>query len=273
MPLVDFEFNPPTGLRDTTEYDTTPASEAAARGQIQGVSDQIKDYINTVLHPEISAGGVDDLGITTQKLADSAVTTSKLADDAVTNQKINIDHAVTAANGNDINVYPDGVSHSSISTSNKTQVTGENFPVDGTLLTTRNSTTKTFQLLVEANGNKIYTRSYYSDAWKPWKKIQEWVEIITDHLLGVFGSVSTTAHMGYSEMMVQLKDSTGNSGTVRGSVVVPLMSDGTSKGIPKILVTDINGSLHGRAVIPEVGGINYHTTTATDTQYLSVFVR
>lgn len=41
-----FQFNPPTGLLDTSAYPTNPATEAEARGQIQDPLNQIKDYLN-----------------------------------------------------------------------------------------------------------------------------------------------------------------------------------------------------------------------------------
>lgn len=44
---MSFDFVPPTGLLDTTVYPTTPASEAAARAQIQDPLNQLKDEINS----------------------------------------------------------------------------------------------------------------------------------------------------------------------------------------------------------------------------------
>lgn len=57
MAITQFNFNPLTGLNDTSVYETTPASEAAARAQIQGIPDQIRDYINNTLRAELESGG------------------------------------------------------------------------------------------------------------------------------------------------------------------------------------------------------------------------
>lgn len=50
MPQIqDFSFNPPTGLNDSSYSPTTPTSEAAIREQLQGIPDQLRDYINILL--------------------------------------------------------------------------------------------------------------------------------------------------------------------------------------------------------------------------------
>ncbi|MDD5018582.1 MAG: hypothetical protein PHO15_10860 [Eubacteriales bacterium] len=132
--FTEMAFSPATGLNDKETYTTTPASEEEAREQVQGISDQIRDYINEALLPElenaetgasgaerigsaaienvtgetvrtqiadlksqiddISAGSVADGSITTEKLAEDAVTQEKIADDAVGADQI-VDGAVT----------------------------------------------------------------------------------------------------------------------------------------------------------------------------------
>lgn len=47
-----FNFNPPTGLRDKAFYPSNPASEDAARQQVQNGMDQIKTFINTDIKNE-----------------------------------------------------------------------------------------------------------------------------------------------------------------------------------------------------------------------------
>jgi hypothetical protein len=54
---MSFAFNPATGLRNTTTYVSKPVSGTAAREQIQGRLDEIRDYVNK--HGII----VDDTGI------------------------------------------------------------------------------------------------------------------------------------------------------------------------------------------------------------------
>lgn len=44
-----FQFNPPSGLLDTSAYPTNPATEAEARGQIQDPLNQIKNYLILLL--------------------------------------------------------------------------------------------------------------------------------------------------------------------------------------------------------------------------------
>jgi len=68
MSTTPMAFNPAGGLNDTATYPSTPSSETAARAQIQGRLDEVKNHINNTLIPAIDAGGVADLGVTTAKL-------------------------------------------------------------------------------------------------------------------------------------------------------------------------------------------------------------
>lgn len=137
MAFTEMAFTPATGLSDTTTYPTQPASETEIRAAIQGISDQLRDYINDTLLVEltdtttstsgadyigsapiegvtgenvhaqivdlktqldgVSAGAVSDGSITTAKLANDAVTADKIADDAVGADQI-ADDAVGSAN-------------------------------------------------------------------------------------------------------------------------------------------------------------------------------
>lgn len=49
-----FQFNPPTGLLDTSAYPTNPNTEAEARGQVQAGMNQIRDYINSVIYENVA---------------------------------------------------------------------------------------------------------------------------------------------------------------------------------------------------------------------------
>jgi len=129
-------FSPTDGLNDKESYITTPETEEGARAQVQGISDQLKTFINdelidelenaeelnsgaermgsaaidyvsgTTVHTQIvdlkdqidalSIGSVADGAISTAKLADDAVTQAKIADDAVGLAQI-ADNAVEAA--------------------------------------------------------------------------------------------------------------------------------------------------------------------------------
>lgn len=136
MAFTEMAFTPATGLTDTTTYPTQPASETEIRSAVQGISDQLRDYINDTLLVEltdtttstsgadyigsapiegitgenvhaqivdlktqldgVSAGAVSDGSITTAKLANDAVTADKIADDAVDSEHI-ADDAVDSA--------------------------------------------------------------------------------------------------------------------------------------------------------------------------------
>lgn len=49
-----FQFNPPTGLLDTSAYPTNPNTEAEARGQVQAGMNQIRDYINSTIYENLA---------------------------------------------------------------------------------------------------------------------------------------------------------------------------------------------------------------------------
>ena len=53
MSIENMVFVPPNGLRDNTFSPTTPISEASIRSQIQSPSDQLKDYINNTVNPNV----------------------------------------------------------------------------------------------------------------------------------------------------------------------------------------------------------------------------
>jgi hypothetical protein len=52
MTLSKMAFSPTDGLRNTVSYPQVPASETAAREQIQGRLDELQDYINDTLTAE-----------------------------------------------------------------------------------------------------------------------------------------------------------------------------------------------------------------------------
>lgn len=54
MAFTEFAYTPSDGLNNTTSFVTTPASETAARKQIQDVFDQVATYINDTLLAELA---------------------------------------------------------------------------------------------------------------------------------------------------------------------------------------------------------------------------
>jgi len=55
MTIPNMAFTPSTGLNDPAYSKQTPDSEADIRREIQGVSDQLRDYINNTLKPQMIA--------------------------------------------------------------------------------------------------------------------------------------------------------------------------------------------------------------------------
>lgn len=123
----DFAFTPADGLKNHEYSPTEPESEEAIREQIQGVSDQLRDHINSLqgqlnavtagnsgahyigaaeiagiagenvaqqlsslktLIEETAIGAIPDHTIETVKLKDGVVTAEKLAEHAVTEEKL-----------------------------------------------------------------------------------------------------------------------------------------------------------------------------------------
>jgi hypothetical protein len=90
MSWSDFAFDPPEGLRDTTEY-PDPPTEPQARAQVQGRLDEVKTFINSTVKTEISAkedaliSFVDDTASRTLALTDAK-------------KKLRANHATVAIN-------------------------------------------------------------------------------------------------------------------------------------------------------------------------------
>lgn len=49
MTIDNMAFTPATGLKDNTYAPTKPLNEASLRATVQGISDQLRDYINNEL--------------------------------------------------------------------------------------------------------------------------------------------------------------------------------------------------------------------------------
>lgn len=67
MTITAFAFVPPNGIRDASYAPTDPPNEAALRQAIQGIPDQLKDYINNVLLTSLastttSSSGAREIG-------------------------------------------------------------------------------------------------------------------------------------------------------------------------------------------------------------------
>lgn len=76
--FTQMSFSPASGLNDRDAYPTTPVSEGEARSAVQGISDQIKDYINKVLLQELQNAETEKSGaekIGSAEIADVTGTT------------------------------------------------------------------------------------------------------------------------------------------------------------------------------------------------------
>jgi hypothetical protein len=90
---MGFAFNPATGLRNTTTYPSKPVSGTAAREQIQGRLDEVRDYINK------HGVTVDDTGI-----VNAMVVTLSPVPSANTDILLNVKVKVTNTGAATINV-------------------------------------------------------------------------------------------------------------------------------------------------------------------------
>ena len=90
---MSFAFSPVTGLRNTTTYPSKPASGTAAREQIQGRLDEVRDYINK------HGVTVDDTGI-----VNALVVTLSPVPSANTDILLNVKVKVTNTGAATINV-------------------------------------------------------------------------------------------------------------------------------------------------------------------------
>ena len=61
--LAKFAFDPTDGFLDHDSYPTSPDGEEEARAQLQRPHDQVRNYLNEVLIPELaSASGAEEIG-------------------------------------------------------------------------------------------------------------------------------------------------------------------------------------------------------------------
>jgi hypothetical protein len=82
--LTTMGYIPENGLKDKTEFPALPGSEDEARAQIQGMFDQVKDYINDTLLAELksaaSPSGAEKIGSTAIDDVDGATVWAQLSD-------------------------------------------------------------------------------------------------------------------------------------------------------------------------------------------------
>lgn len=291
MAFTELTFSPVTGWNDTTSFPTTPADESATRERLQELHDQTRVAFNGLLDEleatTDGASGANQIGATAisgwtggdvQTILESAKTafdelvagevdpssiltpgaidnTDMLADDVVTGAKI-------AAEAIDSEHYVDG----SIDPEHLANAAVTEAKIDSGAVTVNKIGTGA---VTEAKiGTGAVTKAkLHADAL-------DWTAIITDENIGYAGgSVATTAHVGKSEMLIQLKQATGTSAFVYGSTTVPLQSDGTPVAPPIISCPDSSYNYAYRKVYPTATAIAYLTYAPMQTQYLSVFVR
>lgn len=95
MTISNFSFTPTDGIKNTGTFPTTPASNAAARKQIQDLLDQIQTYFNSTLTSGVNthvaknltdAGGVHGLGVSSGVFTPTIVGSSTAGSNTYTTQ-------------------------------------------------------------------------------------------------------------------------------------------------------------------------------------------
>ena len=92
MALTPMQFNPVTGLLDTTAYVAGPATETDARTQVQGRLNELRDYLNSTLLAAIAdvtdgASGADNTGMTAITETGAAATVQSIMEALITRLK------------------------------------------------------------------------------------------------------------------------------------------------------------------------------------------
>jgi len=105
MAWADMAFSPVTGLRDTATYAAKPVSETAAREQIQGRLDEVRDYVNASVNKwsiietktlVANAAQVDFTSISTDWIFLKLLFTLKSTTDTNRDLNVNFNDNVTA---------------------------------------------------------------------------------------------------------------------------------------------------------------------------------
>lgn len=248
-------FEPREGLRNSEYYPTAPESEADAREQVQGVSDQIKEFLNETLLPQVenaaagcsgaqkigseeiqgvdgtnvfaqivslktqiddvSAGSVSDGSITTQKIAEAAVTKAKVANNAIGEAQL-APSAVTQEKICNGAVSGTKIAESAVAGNHIMPAAVSGAHIaDGAI-----GNTKIAAGAVSATkiADGCVTKSKLSQAALGWSLVLE------EGLNSGNGSIDMPSQAGKSEMMIQLKSADGI--VAYGESVAPLNAEG-----------------------------------------------
>lgn len=118
MTITNMAFNPVSGLKDASYSPTTPVSETAIRAQIQGVSDQLRDYINVTTNPTIDTALLNATNAVTT--ANTSSTKSDTAISTANSANTKSDTAISTANS------ASSSASSAVSTANSASTTATN---------------------------------------------------------------------------------------------------------------------------------------------------
>ncbi|MCK9480000.1 MAG: hypothetical protein M0R40_10970 [Firmicutes bacterium] len=298
MAFTKMAFSPPDGLNNTSTYPATPASEAAARAQVQDPLDQLKTYINETLIPQLEAtaegqsgahkigsaeisgvtgeniyaqienlkaqidgvsqGAVPDASITNAKLAADAVETDNIKNGAVTQEKLSDDIEL-------------GVEDGAVTTAKL---------ADGSVTADKIDTGA-------VTAGKIGIGAVTEDkigigAVTKTKLAQNalaWTLVLDEALNTGSGNISMANQAGKSEMLIQLRSSDGLA--VYGSVTAPLNSEGRTMPYMHVFCaySPADYSVDYRMVTVGTAQISYTSSRAetlggsTNLKRICVFVR
>ena len=144
---------------------------------IDGLSEQFSDFLTAALEDYVQSAALNaalEYYVQTSALSATLAEYLPLSGGTMTGglnvsgNSLQNGYPVTSDNGNNADAYPIGYSYFSISTSNRTQTTGDNFPANGTYLTFKITVDRMFQIGHSVLTGGFVFRTYYDGAWTPW---------------------------------------------------------------------------------------------------------
>jgi len=305
MAFVRMTYTPATGLKDTTAFPTTPASEDAARKQIQDMLDQVTVKVNALMTAleddtsgssgaenvgskaiagvEVSAGvsavTVHDQIVAVKAIADSAsagvLTAGSISDSNMFGSAV-VPLSAMAANSVDSDQYVDGsIDHAHLATD----------AVDGTNIA--DDSVDSEHIVAGAIDTEHYANLSVTEGKVAAGAITKtklgagalaWTAILTDTDISASGPVTINSMAGYNEALIQIKAATGTGTYIKGSIIVPLQSSGIPTPAYMSIMTKqkISGSyevLYRNIQFTSATVVDCLSSIDEESEYLSIFAR